>query len=113
MDKGTVYSTSIGAICPGCGEPANNCACRQLKKSVVPKSDGAVRLCYEIKGRKGKAVTSIVGLPLSEAGLLDLAKKLKQKFGTGGSVKDYAIELQGDHRKLAAQELRKLGYFVK
>lgn len=71
---------------------------------------GVVSLRYETKGRKGKGMTLITGLPLSETGLLDLAKKLKQRFGTGGSVKDYIIELQGDHRDAAEQELRRLGY---
>lgn len=72
-----------------------------------------MRLTYETKGRKGKGMTLITGLPLSEAGLLDLAKKFKQGFGTGGSVKERVIELQGDHREQSAQELRKLGYLVK
>jgi translation initiation factor 1 len=79
----------------------------------VPETNGIVRLRYETKGRKGKGMTLIKGLPLSETGLLDLAKKLKQRFGTGGSVKDYIIELQGDFREQAGQELRKLGYSVK
>jgi translation initiation factor 1 len=79
----------------------------------MPHTDGVVRLRYETKGRKGKGMTLITGLPLSEAGLLDLAKKLKQRFGTGGSMKDYVIELQGDHREQAAQELRKMGYCLK
>ena len=55
----------------------------------------------------------IAGLALSQPGLLDLARKLKQRFGTGGSVKDCIIELQGDFRGQTAQELRKLGYSVK
>ena len=76
----------------------------------MPKTDGVVRLRYEVKGRKGKGMTLITGLVLNESGLLDLAKKLKQRFGTGGSVKDYTIELQGDFRKQAEQELRKLGF---
>ena len=79
----------------------------------MPRSDGIVRLSYETKGRKGKGMTLITGLPLSEATLLGLAKRLKQRFGTGGSVKDYVIELQGDHRKQAMEELLKLGFFVR
>lgn len=108
-----VYSTSQGKICPDCAKPINSCVCRDIKKAAVPNSDGVVCLRYETKGRKGKGVTLITGLPLSEAGLLDLAKRLKQRFGSGGSVKDYTIELQGDHREQAAQELRKLGYSVR
>jgi len=79
----------------------------------VPAVSGPARLSYETKGRKGKGMTLITGLPLSETGLLDLAKKLKHQFGTGGSVKDYTIELQGDHRQQAALELHRLGYSVK
>jgi len=103
-----VYSTSQGAICPECAQAMNSCICRVTKKSAVPVTDGVVRLRYE-KGRKGKGMTLISGLALNEAALLELAKKLKQKFGTGGSVKDYTIELQGDFRKQAEQELRKMG----
>lgn len=108
-----VYSTSGGSICSGCAKPVDKCECRKIKKAAVINTNGVVLLRYETKGRKGKGVTLITGLPLSEAGLLGLAKKLKQRFGTGGSVKDSAIELQGDHRDTAAQELRRMGYRVK
>ena len=109
LNSNLVYSTAQGSICPECGKMVDRCVCREMKKAAVPKTDGVVRLRYETKARKGKGMTLIAGLALSEAMLLDLAKKLKQRFGTGGSVKDYTIELQGDFRKQAAQELRKLG----
>ncbi|MBI4706417.1 MAG: stress response translation initiation inhibitor YciH [Candidatus Omnitrophica bacterium] len=112
-DSRLVYSTSQGQACPECAKPIKSCVCREIKMAAVPVADGVVRLSYDTKGRKGKGMTLITGLALSEQGLLDLAKQLKQMFGTGGSVKDYIIELQGDHRKLAAEELRKLGYCVK
>ena len=80
---------------------------------MVPNTNSVVRLSYEIKGWKAKAVTLVTGLALSEVGLLDLTKKLKQRFGTGKAVKDYTIQLQGDFRKQATQELHKLGYCVK
>ena len=108
-----VYSTDQGAICRGCGQVVDSCVCNAIKKAAVPDTDGVVRLRYELKGRKGKGMTLITGLALSENGLLDLAKQLKQRFGTGGCVKDYAIELQGDFRQQAAQELSKLGYCIK
>ena len=108
-----VYSTSHGSICPGCAKPVNNCICHEIKKAVVVNTGRAICLRYETQGRKGKGMTLITGLPLSQTALLDLAKKLKQRLGTGGSVKDYTIELQGDHRKPAAQELRRMGYCVK
>ena len=110
LNSNLVYSTLRGAICPGCGKIVDSCVCRDMKKAAVPNTDGVVRLRYE-RGRKGKGMTLITGLALSESGLLDLAKKLKQRFGTGGSVKDYTIELQGDFQKQAEQELRKLGFF--
>lgn len=105
-----VYSTSVGSICPACSQPVKSCMCRQKKKKALPQTDGTLRLRYDVAGRKGKGVTLIIGLPLSEEGLLDLAKHLKGKFGTGGSVKDGVIELQGDQREKALVELRKLGY---
>jgi translation initiation factor 1 len=108
-----VYSTAYGAVCPECGKAVNRCICPEIKRAAIPNTDGIVRLRYETKGRKGKGMTLLTGLALSEAGLLDLAKQLKQRFGTGGAVKDYIIELQGDFRRQAAQELRKLGYCVK
>jgi translation initiation factor 1 len=110
LNSNLVYSTSQGSICSGCGQAIGSCVCNEMKKAAVPDTDGVVRLRYETKGRKGKGMTFITGLALSEAKLLDLAKKLKQRFGTGGSVKDYTIELQGDFRNQAAQELRKLGF---
>jgi translation initiation factor 1 len=104
-----VYSTSEGAICPAHGKAIGSCVCRNRQKATTPKTDGIVRLRYETKGRKGRGMTLIAGLALSEAALLDLARQLKQRFATGGAVKDYVIELQGDFRKQAEQELRKLG----
>jgi translation initiation factor 1 len=105
-----IYSTDFGSACPDCGKPKNNCICRKMKKTTAPETSGAVRLRYESVGRKGKGVTLITGLPLSEENLLELSKKLKQQLATGGTVKDFAIELQGDFREKAAQALRKSGY---
>jgi translation initiation factor 1 len=67
----------------------------------------------ETKGRKGKGVTLIAGVPLGNDELKILAKTLKQKCGSGGSVKDGVIEIQGDHRDMLEQELASLGYKVK
>lgn len=108
-----VYSTEHGSVCLGCAKRLDSCVCLEAKKKFVPKGDGIVRLRYEVKGRKGKGMTLVMGLPLSENGLLGLAKKLKQQFGTGGSLKDRIIELQGDHRQQVGEELRRLGYTVK
>jgi len=67
----------------------------------------------QTKGRKGKGVTLITGIPLSREDLKKLAKSLKQQCGCGGSVKDGCIEIQGDQRNFLEQELNSLGYRVK
>jgi len=79
----------------------------------VPRTDGIVRVQYETHGRKGKRVTVIRGLPLSQSSLVQLAKRFKQQFGTGGTVQDLSIEIQGDHSDQIKQELKKQGYTVK
>ncbi len=111
MDYETVYSTEHGRMCPKCGKPQAKCICR-MKKNTAPR-DGVVRVGRETKGRKGKGVTLITGLPLENDGLKKLAKQLKQKCGSGGAVKAGVIEIQGDHRDLLVQELAKLGYSAK
>ncbi|EFL52187.1 translation initiation factor SUI1 [Solidesulfovibrio fructosivorans JJ]] len=106
-----VYSTDAGKMCPDCGRPVARCACS--KKQGAPRGDGIVRVSRQTKGRKGKGVSCVTGVPLPPEALEDLAKKLKQRCGAGGTVKDGVIEIQGDHRDALALELRKLGYTVK
>jgi translation initiation factor 1 len=106
-----VYATGQGAICPGCGKPAGLCACRAA--AAGPRDDGIVRLSRETKGRKGKGVTLIAGVPLDETGLAALAKDLKQRCGTGGTVRAGVIEIQGDHRDRLLEDLKSRGYRVK
>ena len=110
-NEGIVYSTEFGKICPRCGNPINNCVCG--KGNPVIHSDGIVRIGRQTKGRKGSGVTVITGIPLDEQGLKNIAKQLKQKCGTGGTVKSGTIEIQGDHRELLLQELLKMGYTAK
>jgi translation initiation factor 1 len=100
-DLDIVYSTDEGRVRP------------EKQKPVKPKGDGVVRVGRETKGRKGKGMTVVSGVPLHPEGLRDLAKKLKQKCGTGGTVKDGIIEIQGGHRDLLVSELQALGYTVK
>jgi translation initiation factor 1 len=100
-DLDIVFSTEKGRIRP------------EKQKPAAPKGDGIVRVGRETKGRKGKGVTVITGVPLHPEGLKDLAKKLKQKCGTGGTLKSRTIEIQGDHRDLLVSELEQLGYKVK
>ena len=72
-----------------------------------------MRVGRESKGRKGKGVTLISGVPLSLAELKKLAKELKQKCGTGGTLKDGVIEIQGDHRDVLIDLLKAKGWTVK
>lgn len=81
--------------------------------STAPAGDGIVRLHRESKGRGGKGVTLVKGLPLEEDALKNLSKKLKQLCGTGGTVKNGVIEIQGEQREKIAEWLKKEGYTVK
>jgi translation initiation factor 1 len=100
-DLDIVFSTDKGRMRP------------EKEASPVPKSDSIVRVGRETKGRKGKGMTVITGVPLHPEGVRDLARQLKQKCGTGGTVKAGRIEIQGDHRDLLVAELQSLGYRVK
>lgn len=111
---GLVYSTESGRLCPGCGESLDACKCEEHADAErVAALDGVVRIRRETSGRKGKGVTTVSGVPLVEKELKMLAKKLKQQCGTGGSVKDGVIEIQGDHRDALKAALEGKGYTVK
>ena len=79
----------------------------------LPPHQQTAYLHRDSKGRGGKAVTLVKKLVLSETDLKDLAKSLKQVCGSGGTIKDDTIEIQGEHREKIAEALRKLGYKVK
>jgi len=111
MNSGIVYSTEHGRICSDCGRPIAKCVCRQ--KESVPKRNGVVRVSRETKGRRGKGVTLISGVPLHLDGLRDLAKEFKEICGSGGTVKAGIIEIQGDHRDALTDLLIQKGYRVK
>lgn len=83
------------------------------RQEMPKKSAPVVRLGRETKGRRGKSVTTVSDVPLDEAGLLELATKLKNRCGTGGTVKDGRIEIQGDQRDRLAAVLEGMGYRVK
>jgi translation initiation factor 1 len=75
------------------------------------RADGdRVKVRRELAGRRGKAVTTVAGVPVDDAGLKQLAGKLKKRCGVGGSVKDGVIEIQGDHRDIVVQVLEAEGY---
>ena len=108
---GLVYSTDRGRICPECRRPVAECSCGS--GSSAPRGDGIVRVARETKGRRGKGVTVITGVPLDGQALKDLATRLKRKCGTGGSVKGGVIEMQGDHRDVLVDLLAEHGWTVK
>ena len=109
-----VYSTDVGRICPGCGWPASNCRCSKsaAAKEAVPARIVA-KLRIEKKGRGGKTVSVVDGLPNNAAFLKELCVELKRACGTGGVVLDGAIELQGDLRDRLREFLVKRGFAVK
>ena len=106
--EGLVYSSEHGRMCPHCGLPSKRCVCRKKPRgaTAAPAGDGIARVRREKKGRKGKTVTTISGLPLGDGELRELAKELKRKCGSGGAVKDGVIEIQGDHCEALMEELR-------
>ncbi|MCF8094478.1 MAG: translation initiation factor Sui1 [Desulfobacteraceae bacterium] len=110
-DSRLVYSTEKGRICPECGKPSDQCRCG--RKNRASSGDGIVRIKRETKGRKGKGVTLVTGTGLDTGSLKQLAKRLKARCGSGGTVKNGDIEIQGDHRDLLEEELRKEGFIVK
>ena len=112
--QGTVYSTGTGRICPTCGWPETNCQCSSRHAADEPVPSRVVaKLRMEKKGRGGKAVTVIDGLPRNAAYLRDLCQELKRTCGTGGTVADAAIELNGDLRDRVRPLLVQKGIVVK
>jgi len=106
-----VYSTAHGRMCPECGAPVDRCSCRDAANESA--TGGVVRVSRSTKGRKGKGVTVIAGLSLGDAALAELGRELKKKCGSGGTVKNRVIEIQGDHRDLLVRELGVRGYTVR
>lgn len=108
---GLVYSTDTGRMCPTCRRAVGDCTCKRLP--VIPVTDGIVRVSHETKGRKGKGVTVIKGVPLASDALATLAKQLKTACGSGGTAKDGVVEIQGDHRETVIAALVRQGHVVK
>jgi translation initiation factor 1 len=99
-DRQLVWSTSDGDLRKARERPG------------APTAGGRVKVRRETAGRRGKAVTTVSGVPLDDAGLRELAGRLKKRCGVGGSAKNGVIELQGDHRDVVVEMLRESGYDV-
>jgi translation initiation factor 1 len=111
VEGGLVYSTEHGRMCPHCRQPQT--ACRCAANALPPVTDGVVRIRCETKGRKGKGVTVINGLPLAGEALAALAKTLRQRCSSGGTVKEGVVEIQGDHVASLLPWLQQQGWTVK
>ncbi len=112
MGPGWKQSTP-GSNLPPKSRQAKGMKTKKQKQPPKQKNDGVVRVGRETKGRKGAGVTVITGIPTHPEGLKQIAKELKQKCGTGGTVKNGVIEIQGDQRDALVEELTKRGYTVK
>jgi translation initiation factor 1 len=109
-NSGLVYSTDGGRMCPDCRRPVASCTC---KANVVPAGDGVARVSRQTKGRGGKSVTLVKGLALDAVALASLGKKLRTACGSGGTVKDGVIEVQGEHCDLVMEVLERHGHRAK
>jgi translation initiation factor 1 len=109
---GIVYTTGIGERCPNCQRPVRECVCKRGTPGKA-SSDGVVRVSRETQGRKGKGVTVISGLGLPPDELTALAAELKKRCGSGGSIDNGRIEIQGDHRDRLVEELVRRGWPAK
>jgi translation initiation factor 1 len=85
---------------------------RPSRERATAPAGGRVKVRRETSGRRGKTVTTVAGVPVDDAGLRELAGRLKKRCGVGGSAKDGVIELQGDHREAVVEVLRADGYDV-
>lgn len=97
---GSVYSTEHGRLCGDCGHSVAQCQCRQ-RAAVANRPTGKLRIRRETKGRKGKGVTVIEGLPQNDDEIAILARELRQHCGVGGTHRSGVIELQGDQQDKA------------
>ncbi|MGE3173600.1 MAG: stress response translation initiation inhibitor YciH [Planctomycetota bacterium] len=104
-----VWDSDQGRMCPRCRKAMAQCRCGE--ELAPPAGDGVVRVRREV--RNGKTLTVVLGVPLRKAELQAFGKQLKQRCGTGGTVKDGAIELQGDHREQVVAFLQQQGHTVK
>jgi translation initiation factor 1 len=107
-----VYETGKGRLCPKCGWPADDCRCSKAGEERVPAKVSCV-LRLEKKGRGGKTVTVVAGLPRNPGFLAGLAAELRRACGTGGTATDETVEVQGDHRARLRPLLAAKGWTVR
>ena len=115
-----VYSSEQGRVCPACGRSESRCQCRgkgarariqaREASAAAQAGDGIVRVGRSTKGRKGKVVSTVSGVPSEDQ--IALTSELKRRCGTGGALKNGIVEIQGDHRDVLVEELEKRGYSV-
>ena len=108
-----VYRSDVGRVCAGCRRPIAQCACKDRRGQPARPGTGVVRVSRVTQGRGGKAVSVITGLPLDQTALAALARELKQRCGSGGTVREGTIEIQGEHRDTLVTELARRGYAAK
>lgn len=108
-----VYRSDVGRICPGCQRPVAQCACKDARGKPARPGTGAVRVSRATQGRGGRIVSVISGLPLGDVELTALAVELKKRCGSGGTLRDGVIEIQGEHRDTLVAELLKRGFVAK
>jgi translation initiation factor 1 len=111
-ERRPVYETGRGRLCPRCGWPLDDCRCSSRLDEPVPDRLTCV-LRLEKKGRGGKSVTVVAGLPRNRAFLSELASELKRACGTGGTATEDAVEIQGDQRERLRPRLKARGFAVK
>lgn len=108
-----VYSTELGRTCPDCRQALADCRCKALAAAARPAGDAVARVSRESKGRGGKTVTLVRGLVLADVDLQALGKRLRSACGSGGTVKDGVLEIQGDHRDRVLALLQQQGFKAK
>jgi translation initiation factor 1 len=108
-----LYKDGQVPTCPTCGQPLGACTCNAGKTTTAATATGSVRVGRETKGRAGKGVTVISGLALSPDALQALGTELKKRCGSGGTVRDGVIEIQGEHRDTLIAELGRRGIVAK
>ena len=106
------YETGKGRLCPRCGWPVDDCRCSKGGEEPVPAKVSCV-LRLEKKGRGGKTVSVVAGLPRKQTFLAELAAELKRACGTGGTAADGTVEIQGDQRERLRPLLAAKGWTVR